>query len=78
MSVAEGNTPRYLSLADAGTIASLSERTLRRAIKAGTLRAHYLGRTVRIELGELRRWIEADGAAADAVVVDVHRKGHRR
>ncbi|MBK6599928.1 MAG: helix-turn-helix domain-containing protein [Proteobacteria bacterium] len=60
----EAIVPRYLSLAEAGTIASFSTRTLRRAIAAGKLRAHHVGRNVRIELGELRRWIEADGAAA--------------
>jgi excisionase family DNA binding protein len=78
MSVVEAHTPRYLSLANAGAIASLSERTLRRAIKSGTLRAHHLGRTVRIELGELRRWIEADGAAPDVPVVDGPRKDRCR
>lgn len=57
--------PRYLSLAEAGSLASFSERTLRRAIAAGTLRAHHVGRNVRIELAELQRWIEADGAAGE-------------
>ena len=55
---------RYLSLAQAGAIANLSTRTLRRAIAAGRLRAHRLGRLTRVELAELRRWIEADGTAA--------------
>lgn len=59
----EAIVPRYLSLAEAGAIASLSTRTLRRAIAARKLRAHHVGRTVRIELAELQRWIEADGAA---------------
>ena len=56
--------PRYLSLAQAAAIANLSTRTLRRAIAAGRLRAHRIGRLTRIELAELQRWIEADGAAA--------------
>jgi len=47
---------RYLSLAQAGTIANLSTRTLRRAIAAKRLRAYRLGRLTRIELAELRRW----------------------
>jgi len=55
---------RYLSLAQAGAIANLSIRTLRRAIAAGKLRAHRVGRLTRIGAAELRRWVEADGAAA--------------
>ena len=52
--------------AEAGAIASFSTRTLRRAIAGHKLQAHHVGRNVRIELAELRRWIEADGAAAVA------------
>lgn len=58
--------PRYLSLAEAGAITSFCERTLRRAIAAKKLRAHHIGRNVRIELHELQRWMEAGGAAAVA------------
>jgi len=63
MVLLEAIVTRYLSLAEAGTIASFSTRTLRRAIAARKLRAHRVGRNVRIELAELQRWIEADGAA---------------
>ena len=63
MAPIEAIVPRYLSLAEAGAIASFSTRTLRRAIAARKLRAHHVGRNVRIELAELQRWIEADGAA---------------
>ncbi len=56
--------PRYLSLNQASTITQFSTRTLRRAIQAETLRAHRLGRRVRIDLDELQRWITADGRAA--------------
>jgi excisionase family DNA binding protein len=66
MAPADKNHPQYLSLAEAGAIASFSTRTLRRAIAAKSLRAHHVGRNVRIELAELRRWIEAGGAAAVA------------
>ena len=55
--------PRYISLAQAATLVSLSVRTLRRAIAAGHLRANRIGRLVRIDTAELRRWIEEDGAA---------------
>jgi excisionase family DNA binding protein len=64
MATIDTTNPRYLSLAEAGAITSFCERTLRRAIAAKTLRAHRIGRNVRIELAELQRWIEADGAAA--------------
>ena len=57
---------RYLSLAQASALTNLSTRTLRRAIGAGRLHAHRLGRLIRIELAELHRWVEADGAAARA------------
>ena len=66
MPSAHPTRPQYLSLADASAIADLSPRTLRRAIAAKRLRAHHLRRTVRIDLAELRRWIEADGAAPPA------------
>jgi excisionase family DNA binding protein len=49
---------RYLSIAKAGSIASLSPRTIRRAIGRGELRAHKVGKLVRIEARELVRWIE--------------------
>ncbi len=54
---------RYLTLAQASAIVQLSIRTLHRAIAAGTLRAHQLGRRVRIDADELHRWVEANGAA---------------
>jgi excisionase family DNA binding protein len=54
----------YLSLAAASRVTSLSMRTIRRAIGHRRLAAHRIGRLIRIEEGELRRWIEADGAAA--------------
>lgn len=63
--------PRYVSLAQAGDVAELSTRTLRRAIADGRLRAHRLGRLIRIDLAELRRWIEADGAAAPTAALPI-------
>ena len=56
--------PRYVSLARASAIVGVSMRTLRRAIVARRLAAHRLGRLIRIDLAELQRWVEADGAAA--------------
>jgi len=62
------STPlQFVTLAQAGGIVGLSPRTLRRAIHAGSLNAHRLGRSVRISIEELRRWVEADGAAAPAI-----------
>lgn len=57
---------RYLSLTQAARVANLSTRTLRRAIADRRLRAHRLGRLIRIDLAEVRRWIEADGAVVSA------------
>ena len=55
---------RYVDLDEASQITQLSTRQLRRAIKAKHLRAHRLGRLVRIALAELHRWVQADGAPA--------------
>ncbi|MCC6194118.1 MAG: helix-turn-helix domain-containing protein [Burkholderiales bacterium] len=55
--------PCYLTLAQASAIVAVSPRTLRRAIASKRLCAHRLGRLVRIDAVELKRWIEADGAA---------------
>ena len=55
---------QLVTLAQASNIVGLSPRTLRRAIHAGRLHAHRLGRSVRINLEELKRWVEADGAPA--------------
>ncbi len=57
---------QYLSLAQASAIAEVSTRTLRRAIAARRLRAHRLGRLLRIDVAELQRWVEADGHAPAA------------
>jgi excisionase family DNA binding protein len=53
---------QLLTLAQASAIVNLSKRTLRRAISAGRLRAHHLGRSIRIDLEELKRWVKANGA----------------
>ena len=44
----------YLSLGEAAQRAAVSPRTLRRAIRAWTLRAYRIGRLVRIADGDLR------------------------
>ena len=54
--------PQYVSPARASAMVGVSPRTLRRAIRAGRLRAHRVGRLVRIAVPELRRWVEADAA----------------
>lgn len=58
--------PRFISLEQASTITQLSTRTLRRAIAAGRLQCHRVGRRIRIELVELERWVRANGNAAEA------------
>lgn len=47
----------YVSLAQASAITGLSIRTLRRAIAAKRLRAHHVGRLVRIEEDDLHEMI---------------------
>ena len=58
--------PRYISLDQASSYTQLSTKTLRRAIKAGRLQCHRIGRRIRIELVELERWIRANGKAIEA------------
>ena len=50
-------TRRFFTLAEAGEITRLSVRTLRRAIAAQTLRAHHVGRLVRLEDADLYSWL---------------------
>ena len=54
---------RYLTLAEASAIASLSPRTLRRAIAAKTLPAQRIGRLIRLDADVLYRWIERQPVA---------------
>ena len=62
MSPAVNTEARYLSLAQASAIITLSTRTLRRAIAKGALRANKLGRLWRLESAELHRWVKDGGA----------------
>jgi excisionase family DNA binding protein len=55
----------YLSLGDAAQRAAVSSRTLRRAIRAGKLRAYQVGRLVRIAEGDLKAFVERRPAGAD-------------
>jgi excisionase family DNA binding protein len=50
-------TRRFFTLAEAGEITRLSVRTLRRAIAAKALRAHHVGRLVRVEDADLYGWL---------------------
>lgn len=64
-------SPRYVAPAEASRIVGVSARTIRRAILAGQLEAHRLGRLVRIDITELARWVKADGAAAEPSTSDI-------
>ena len=55
----------YLSLGDAARRAAVSPRTLRRAIRAGKLRAFQVGRLVRIADADLKAFVERRPACAD-------------
>jgi len=50
--------PHYVSLAQASVITGLSIRTLRRSIAAKRLRAHRIGRLVRIEIDDLHEMVQ--------------------
>ena len=48
---------RYLTIAGAASYTTLSARTLRRAIAAGELVAHRVGRRAVLSVEDLDRWI---------------------
>ncbi len=50
-------TRRFFTLAEAGEITRLSVRTLRRAVAAKALRAHHVGRLIRVEDADLYGWL---------------------
>ena len=50
--------PRYLTLAQASFHAGLSTRTIRRAIAAGKIPAHRIGRLIRIDADDFCDWVE--------------------
>lgn len=50
--------PGVLLIREAAREARVSERTLRRHIKDGDLRATHIGRCLRIRRSELDRWLD--------------------
>lgn len=52
--------PGVKTISEAADAARVSERTLRREIKAGRLRARHIGRCLRILDEELARWLRED------------------
>lgn len=63
--------PHYVSLAQASVITGLSIRTLRRSIAAKRLRAHRVGRLVRIEIDDLHTMVR--GQPGGDAPLAVHR-----
>jgi excisionase family DNA binding protein len=55
----ENQTPQLLSLKEVGERTSLSRSTIYREIEAGRLRAVKIGKSVRVNDLELRRFIES-------------------
>lgn len=49
---------QYYALRECAAIANVSERTVRRAINAGDLRAHRIGRSIRVAKTDFTAWIE--------------------
>lgn len=62
--------PHYVSLAQASVITGLSIRTLRRAIAAKRLRAHYVGRLVRIEIDDLHKMVQGQPGGDGRLAAD--------
>lgn len=60
------DAPRYVSLAQASQRCNLSARTLRRAIADGRLRAHRVGRLIRIHVADLDQFVQGDVVATTA------------
>ena len=55
-----GNDDRCLSLKEAGGILGVCVRTVRREIDRGRLAAFRVGRSLRIRMSELRRYMERE------------------
>lgn len=53
----KGRMPRYLSIKEVAERLSVCERTIRRAIKSGELRASMAGRQYRISEDDLRDYL---------------------
>jgi excisionase family DNA binding protein len=60
------DAPKYVSLAQASQRCNLSARTLRRAIADGRLRAHRIGRLIRIHVADLDQFVQGDVVSAAA------------
>ena len=54
-----------LTVAQAATILSVSERTVRRLIASGTMRRIWIGRSVRLRPRDIERWIAGGGTCND-------------
>ena len=56
---------RLLTVADAATILNVSERTVRRLIASGSIRAVWIGRSVRVRPRDIERLIAGGGVCND-------------
>ena len=54
-----------LKVAQAAAILNVSERTVRRLIASGTIRAIWIGRSVRLRPRDIERWIAGGGNGND-------------
>lgn len=60
----------YLSPQEAAVVVGVREKTIRSAVKSGRLRAHRLGRLLRIERADLEEYMKGVAAAGPPVDVD--------
>ncbi len=52
-------TPKYISLADAGTILGVHSRTVRRAVSRGEIQAFKFGTALRVRVADVDAWAAA-------------------
>lgn len=74
-------SPRFLTVAGVAELTSLSERTIRRAVDEGSLKAHKVRGRILILEADAVAWVQAHplaGSAAAPVTVQVQTGGDRR
>jgi excisionase family DNA binding protein len=62
-------TAGFHGLEAAATFAAVSERSVRRAVRSGRLRAYRIGRRLVFDPADLERWVRSTPATPGAVVV---------
>jgi excisionase family DNA binding protein len=76
----EQEPARYLPAKSAAEVSGVAEKTIRAWVRQGRLRGHWAGRLLRIERGELDRFLATSGAQKKELDVDAIARNilHRR